>query len=222
MFLIISSPVSADSSPGDNNEKWSNVEVVKSISYDTYEIYKYLFQQDNFELVGKLMTFFLEEQERGYQFERLSEGEYSVRSRSIQEGSTITIARIDRQGFVFTGELIIKKMITFNCRFRVETRFTKNEKDVEGKSTIHYDAPEIVKGVNLGYKLLTGQDLVAYKIADFLEGLYIVLNNLNSLDIKEWRELSQDQEFLKNLFFPINFSNKEIKMVEDILIKVGR
>lgn len=222
ILLITSNSVKASTPSEGSDNEWSRVEVEKKIPAETYRIYKKLFRRDNFELIGKLMTFFLKEQGRGYRFELLSEDKYSIKSRTIQEGSILNIESIENQGFIFNGELTIKKGLTFDCQFRVKTRFIVGEKEdeVEGHSLIYYDAPEIIKGINTGYKLFTGQDLVAYKIADFLEALYIVLNNLNSLDIKEWRKLSRDQEYLNDLFFPVEFTEEEIRQVEDILIHI--
>jgi len=210
-FLICTS-VSA------SGENWPGVEVEKEISPEAYGIYKDFFREDKLELTGKLMTLFLKDEDKAYRFKATGDGQYLVQSRrTIQEGSIISVDRIDKEGFELSGELILKKGISFSSKFRVKSYFITEGQRVKAFSEIYYELPGIIKGINSACKFLTGNDFVAQKISGFLDGFYIVMANLHSLEMMEWRALSRDRDFLAQFHFPLDFTNEEIRDVEEII-----
>ncbi len=55
-----------DNKKKDNKGNWEEVVVEGNISHRNYNHYMLLFKEDNFQLIGKLMTLFLAGEEKGY------------------------------------------------------------------------------------------------------------------------------------------------------------
>lgn len=194
----------------------------KVFSGDFQPIYSELFDSEHFQLMGKLMTVFLHDKDKGYRLTPGADDAYSIRSRStIQEGSEIRIHELSGESFIFSGDLILKKGITFPCTVEAKIRYDWDGPEMRCVINITYQTLPIVRGLDQGLRFFTGKNFIADKVTSFLEGMHLVAERLAGLSLEEWRRIADDQDFLSHLVFPVTFSPEEREKVERVLISYG-
>ncbi|MFW6022671.1 MAG: hypothetical protein ACOCQW_04060 [Halanaerobiaceae bacterium] len=214
--IPISSTVFASNSIDD--ELQQTVTIEGEISHQSYDYYKLLFKSDNFQLIGKLMTLFLQEENKGYKIYHKEKDTYYIQSNStIQRNSYINIIFMDNKNFDFNGKLFIKKGIAFNSDIGVNIDYLKKNNRVIYSADIAYTAPVVVNSLNNIYNIITGEDFISYKIIKFLDNLHLVLDELNKLNPESWSELVNNEENFVDTVFSVEFSEKEYNIIENIL-----
>ena len=192
--------------------------VTESLPAELHLIFDHLFDPDHFVLLGKLITLFLREEEKAYLIERISANRFAIRSKAtIRAGSLLQIEQMTGTEFVFSGQLILKKGIEFNCAVQMETIYRMEGRQVTALSKVFYQLPPLVRGLDRTIRVLTGQHFVVDKTTAFLQRMHLALARLAELSPAEWESLARQEGKLSSLIYPVSFSKEEIGLVRDVL-----
>ncbi len=194
---------------------WEEVVVKGNISNRNYKDYMLLFKEENFQLIGKLMTLFLLEEEKGYKITQIKGGgnikRFAIQSRkTIKENSYIDIHVMNRREFIFTGKLFIEKVVSFDCDIKVELKYIRGEKDVAYQTEVKYDAPSLINGVNSLFSAFSGEDYISGKLINFIDNLHLVLSELDRLELEKWYKMVYDKDLLLSLIYPVSFTVRKL------------
>ncbi len=201
---------------------WVSLQVEDELSADFYQVYKSLSSPEDFTLIGKLMTVFLKEKGKGYLITPLGKGVFKIRSRkTVRPGSKMFIQSMDRQGFNFKGDFILKKIFTFNTDAIIDVKYLIKGDRFKYLARISYNAPALVEGIDKTFRFFTGKNFVAYKMLNFVDRFHFVLKRLSEINLSEWEQIANDKENLSNLIFPVSFSEKEKDKIEKIIMGDG-
>lgn len=218
IIISFASPVYTGNDHKQQEKGWVTLSVEDYISNDYYEVYKYISDSKHFSLIGKLMTVFLKDRGKGYIITPTGNKTFKIRSRkTVRPGSKIYIKSMDKDGFTMTGNLILKKIITFNTDVTIKVRYIVEDGRLKYIAHISYNAPAIVEGIDKTFRLFTGKNFVAYKLMAFVDRFHLVLEKLSELDSREWHKISSDKEFLSSLVFPVSFTREEIKRIDYVI-----
>ncbi len=194
------------------------VQSVTLLSPGVLKVAPAFFQADRFELLGKLMTVFQEGDDKAYAIKRLGPGLFSIRSRrTIRQGSTLSIAAMDKDHFIAYANLNLKKGVSFSCIAVLEAWYTATPSGVRCSTVVAYEAPLAVKGIDRGMAFFTGMGFVGRKTAGFIERMNVTMERAAALSTVEWRRMSGDSSALASLFFPVVFTGEEKHFITKML-----
>lgn len=202
---------------------WEEIVVKGNISNRNYNDYMLLFKEENFQLIGKLMTLFLLEEEKGYKITQIKGGpdnikRFAIQSRkTIKESSYIDIHVMNRRGFIFTGKLFIEKVVAFDCDIKVELKYIRGEKDVVYQAEVKYDVPSLINGVNSLFSAFSGEDYISGKLINFIDNLHLVLSELDRLESEKWYKMVYDNDLLSSLIYPVRFTDTEVRLIANMI-----
>jgi hypothetical protein len=218
LFIIIAPsiyPLSEIDSLKANGKKYIKTD---TLPLQVNQVKSELLKIDRLELIGKLMTTFLKEKKKAYKIQKIEDSLFSIKSRkTIREGSTLRVMRMDGDKIVFFSRMVLKKLFTFNCNAFFETCYFDNDSSVICSIRVIYDAPAVLKGIDKGIEFFTRKSFVARKTSGFLERLNFLMQELDSLTKEEWIRIANDRSYLSSLIYPVTFTQEEIEFVGGLI-----
>ncbi len=220
ILLLISAAFSPVVFTAEQPEK-RELEFSREYPASFFVVYQELFNPDNFSLLGKLLTVFLKEKDRGFIFLPRENKSFSVQSRStIQPQSTLTIHTWGNNKFSFSADLVLEKIITFPCSVETIIQYTEKENTVLAQANVYYSLPAGIEITSQVFKTITGDDYIKNELQKFLEELHEITGILGNLAQETWLEVAENTDDLDTVF-PVSFTPAEIELVTEIITKIG-
>jgi len=221
IFLLLSAAFSQAIFATEQSEK-RELKFTREYPASSFIVYQKLFNPENFSLLGKLLTVFLKEKDRGFIFLPRENNSFSVQSRrTIQPESTLTIYAWGNKKFSFSADLVLEKIITFPCSVKTIIQYSEKENTVLAEANVYYSLPTGIEFTGQVIKTMTGEDYIKNELQKFLEELHGITGILENLSQETWLEVAENTDDLDTVF-PVTFTPAEKKLVAEIITKIGK
>ncbi len=216
LMLITIFPVSVQAEKIENSFTFA-----RTHPHSFQPIYESLFNPESLPLLGKLLTLFLREQNRGFYFQPIDDKTFSVQSgQTIKEESTLTLQSWNSKEFAFSAKLILEKIIKFHCQVEVKVKYEYNSQEIISETYVNYILPPVLNEAYSVFTFIIGHDIIEKSLFELIEELHALAGELEKISKDDWEEMSRDPAILNTAVFPLTFSEKEqeqvVRIIEDI------